>query len=254
MYGYAVLPVDFDRDRHLRWLRGEIAVKRFKPSKPIDFGAMAVHGILNHELEGMVASSNAIEFVAEFAKEHGAEYVVGHNVDFDCDAIGSKRAKRICTLAMSRVAYPNASSHRLGAMMFEIEGETQETLALVRASHGAAADVERTFLLLDNLARPFSTKSMAELFLASERCRIPVVMSVGKHKGERITSLPLGYLDWFLDQKDVDPYLRKAMEPVQVEKRNGQHRRSRNNSRTYQRQHRDSHAHESPARARDPTL
>jgi exodeoxyribonuclease X len=37
-------------------------------------------------------------------------------------------------------------------------------------------------------------------------------MPFGKHKGLLLADVPGDYRDWLLNQEDIDPYLRKALE------------------------------------------
>ena len=67
----------------------EIECRRFRPTGCFEAGAVAVHGILPSDVEECPSSS--------LAAIPDAEFVIGHNVDFDCDVLKIEGPKRICT-------------------------------------------------------------------------------------------------------------------------------------------------------------
>src|SRR5690606_38893005 len=103
----------------------------YKPSKPSTFGAMAVHHILPHELEGCPPSS-------ECKLPADAEYIVGHNVDYDWEAVGKPNVKRICTCAMARWVWPEADSHSQSALLYMTLGATDRIRKRLMDAHRAA--------------------------------------------------------------------------------------------------------------------
>ncbi len=177
---------------------------RYNPGKPISLGALATHGILDESLHSFPMADT-------FLLPDDADFLIGHNVDFDAKAIGSPEVKRICTLALCRSLWPEADSHSLGAMMyFHYRHSAGKRL---RGAHSAAQDVSNTLMILDVildwLKRPATWE---EVWQASEKARVPKVMMFGKHKGLKIEDVPGDYRAWLLRQTDVDPYLRKALE------------------------------------------
>ena len=63
-------------------------VQRYRPAKPIEMGAMAVHHILEEDLlESPPASS--------FRLPEDTGYLVGHSIDYDWGVIGKPDVKRI---------------------------------------------------------------------------------------------------------------------------------------------------------------
>lgn len=191
-------------DGHLE-AYGEAFNQRYKPTKPISFGAMATHHILEHELANCPPAGS-------FALPAGVEYLIGHGIDFDWQVVGAPDVKRICTLAIARKLWPGIS-HTLGALMYMLSPDPEWTRAKLRDAHSALADVYFCAALLDAIiekAGPF--ESMEALWEFSEKCRVPEVITFGKHKGAAIADLPCDYVLWMLRQDDVDPYLRRALE------------------------------------------
>lgn len=189
-------------------INGEIRpggrVDRWKPSKPITLGAMAVHHIMDEHLHNAPPSSS-------FRLPDGVEYLIGHNIDFDWSAIGQPEVKRICTLALCRRLWPEADSHTQGAMIYLLH--RYDARGLLVGAHSAGHDVMNCHrILLQILARSGPFDEWDQLWQLSERARIPTVMTFGKHKGMAVVDVPRDYKQWMLRQPDCDPYIRKAFE------------------------------------------
>ena len=107
-------------------------VQRYNPGKPISLGALATHHIMDEELVGCPASSS-------FKLPAGIQYIIGHSVDFDWEAIGKPDVKRICTLALARSLWPDLDSHTQSALLYHFERSTAREQ--LRDAHSALADV-----------------------------------------------------------------------------------------------------------------
>lgn len=200
----AYLPIEITEDSRIK-LAGASFEQRYKPTRPISFGAMAVHHILPSDVVDCPPPS-------AFALPAGVEYVIGHKIDFDWETIGRPDVKRICTLAMARRLWPN-ESHTLGALMYLISPDHLEmTRHELREAHSANADVAFCEMVLAQILEITGITTLEALWAYSEACRIPTHMTFGKHNGTAIADLPLDYIGWFLGQADIDPYLRKAFE------------------------------------------
>jgi exodeoxyribonuclease X len=177
--------------------------QRYKPSKPITLGGLATHHILDEELKDCPPYT-------EFILPHGVEYLIGHNVDFDWEAIGKPDVKRIDTCCLARKLWPAADSHGLGALLYLVErrAATQLLIGAHSAQHDAYLLVVVLKHMLPLLGNP---QTWEELWQLSEAARIPDVMPFGMHKGKRIADVPADYKRWLLGQPDVDQYLRKAL-------------------------------------------
>ena len=182
--------------------------QRFKPSKPIELGALAVHHILDEDLAHSPASST-------FTLPFDMEYIIGHNVDYDWQVSGEPNVKRICTLALARAFVPGLDNYSQSALMYHFY-RTQARVKLKKA-HSALADVSNCKLLLDklilliNATRKTPISNWHELWEESEAARIPLVISFGKHKGTAVRELPRDYKNWLLKQDTIDPYLKQAV-------------------------------------------
>jgi len=181
----------------------EIEMERFKPEQPFEAGAIAVHWITPEMVADCRPSAEAV--IPE------AEFIIAHNVDFDCEVLRiNGPVKRICTLALSRHLWPEFKQHTLSAMILELYGMTPEIVDEVKSAHAADADVVLKVKLLKKIIEKTSIKTLEDLHRLSEVARVPTVWAFGKHKGVKISETPRDYITWMLKQPDVDPYLRKA--------------------------------------------
>ena len=176
--------------------------ERFKPEGQIDFGAMAVHNIINEDLVDCKPS-------ASFALPEGVNYIIGHSVDYDWGVIGKPDIKRICTLALSRMVWPD-TSHTQSALAYFLMEDKAQARSLVKDAHNALADVHICLFILEKIIAKLGIKTIEELYEQSEKARIPTKMSFGKHKGAAIADVPAEWSSWYLRQPDNDPYLVKA--------------------------------------------
>jgi len=179
----------------------------FSCPEPIDFGAMAVHHILESDIAGKPSYET-------FRLPEGVHYIIGHNIDYDIRAIKladtEVNAKAICTLALSRMVWPDVA-HNLSALIYMLSNGSLKARESIRNAHNAKQDILLTAVLLKQICKALGIKDMQSLFLFSEQARIPTKMTFGKHKGMDIKDLPTDYIVWLLKQDDLDPYVRKAL-------------------------------------------
>lgn len=185
--------------------------RRFKPSKEIELGAMATHHIIPEDLEDC-APSGSFKLV-----DLEVDYLIGHNIDYDWNVLGSPEIKRIDTLALARKYLPHLDSHTQSALLYFILDKKQAR-EMLKNAHSALADVLVCKIILTYLLKIINeahdseeNPTIEELWKLSENARIPTIMPFGKHKGVEITELPLDYVRWCLRQVDFDPYLVKAL-------------------------------------------
>lgn len=179
--------------------------QRYNPEKPIEFGAMAVHHILDED----VADKPSCE---TFKLPEETEYIIGHNIDYDWEAVGRPDVKRIDTLALSRRIWKDAGSHSLGALMYMLAKDKRKVRERLKSAHSAMTDVKMCRFVLSKIVRELGVESWDNLWHISEEYRIPESMPFGKHKGTLISELPPDYIEWAVTNlKDIDPYLKKAL-------------------------------------------
>lgn len=156
---------------------------RYKLSVGMEYGAVATHHILPHELNGR-PEWNKTTFQSYYAS---VSYLVGYNVDFDAEVTGAPNAlRKIDVLALSRLWVPDLDSHKLGAMMYYVFGLTEQTRDALRNAHSALADIQMTGALLVQMAARFApeVRNWDELYEQSEKGRIPIRFGFGKYAGK----------------------------------------------------------------------
>lgn len=186
----------------------------YKPNEPIQYGAMAVHHILDDDLANCIPSSSF-----RLPRVHGCdvEYIIGHQVDSDIKAVERTgqivTAKGIFTLAMARYLWPEADSHTLSALVYRVSPDKHKARELLSHAHSAMADCLATAILLQAIMKqqPHIT-SIEALYNFSEECRIPKFMYRGKQKGQLISSLSNHDLMYWLQRRDIDKYLCTALQ------------------------------------------
>lgn len=181
-------------------------VQRYKPSKPITHGAMAVHHILPHELQYCPPSST-------FHLPEDMAYMIGQSIDTDWVAAGSpKHVKRIDTHGMAQHTWPEASGYGQVALMYRLFGEVEEVRAMVRSAHGAAVDIAMNRLILREILRVHAeVTTWADLHAFSEECRIPLTCPLRRWEGVKLEDMDDGAVSWCLNQSWLDPYFRKGL-------------------------------------------
>ncbi|ENW97375.1 putative quorum-sensing-regulated virulence factor [Acinetobacter dispersus] len=193
---------------------GELSVDKdacfdeyFSCPEPINYGAMAVHHILESDIEGKPGYET-------FRLPAGIQYIIGHNIDYDIQAIKladkNVDAKAICTLALSRMVWPE-TAHNLSALIYMLTKGSIKARESIRNAHNAKQDILLTAVLLKQICKALGIKDMQSLYLFSEQARIPTHITFGKHKGTLIKDLPGDYVTWLLKQDGLDPYTKKAL-------------------------------------------
>lgn len=177
-------------------------VARYRNTRPISPAAKAVHHIVEDDLTHLEPWSSD--------ERPQADYIIGHNVDFDADILGYTAAKRICTLAISRLLWPKVESHSLSTLCYYLDGDWAREY-LVKA-HSAAADVYACRRLLTQILETTELTTWEDLWTLSEDARVPRIVPFGKHKGIPIEDLPRDYVHWCYRQPDMDPYFIKALD------------------------------------------
>ena len=163
---------------------------------------MATHHILDEELVDCPAAST-------FELPQGVEYLIGHNIDYDWEVIGSPNLKRICTLALSRKVWPAIDAYSQSALLYFLDRNNARNI--LKNAHSAEVDVGVCATILKEICHKLSLNSLDDLWQISEDARVPTIMMFGKHKGTPITDIPSDYKRWLLNQGNLDPYLLQAL-------------------------------------------
>ena len=181
----------------------------YSVGEPISYGSMAVHHILESDIADKPAYTT-------FKLPESAQYIIGHNIDYDIEAIkrcgvDTSNLKAICTLALARKVWPEAEAHNISALTYMIFEGIPSVRDQLRSAHNAKQDVLLTSKILKSIVNNLQATDLEHLYQLSEEARIPSVITFGKHKGTAVKDLPSDYKAWLLKQNELDPYLRKAL-------------------------------------------
>lgn len=203
-----------------------------RPTKPIEYGAKAIHHILDSDLVDCFSYGSHI--ADETIKTvNQTDYFIGHNVDYDWQVLGSPDVKRIDTLAIARKLLPNLDSKSQSALMYYFFGD--EAREMIKDAHNALADVKNCLKVLEKLLYiaeekynlpyegEYNFDTIEDVYQFSEFCRVPDTMHFGKHKGLtylEVAKIDPGYFDWMLYKSgmDIDQYVLKAITSAKAAK------------------------------------
>ena len=123
---------------------------------------------------------------------------------------------------MSRHVWQDADSYSLTALLYQVLGPSHILRQHLKGAHGALVDCESVRLLLLKIleAKP-EIRTWSALYEFSQLCRRPLVIPFGRCRGQKITEIEDGLIDWCLRQDWIDEYLRAALE-AEVERRYGE--------------------------------
>jgi exodeoxyribonuclease X len=177
-----------------------------KPNYPISPGASAAH----HLTEAMLVDSPTIE---EYMDSNGHPlmvndaYLICHNVAFDWKFLKPwmlPDTKHLCTLKLAKRIFPDSDSRKLQALRYEFN--LSDDLEGIVA-HRAMSDVAVMINLLEYMCE-VTGKTLPELYSWSLEPTLVKTMKFGKHKGSLVADLPRGYVNWLLEQSNLDEDLR----------------------------------------------
>lgn len=198
--------------------------QRYKPLKPVPAIASSVHFITDEDLENCGSYKDDIENIDSLFGSR--TYFVGHNVVFDHDMYvqNHKRnigvipnylidnSKWICTLRLAKKLFAEDMSYenfKLSYLWFKY-GLNKDVDRPINA-HAAKDDVFMCYKVLVRLVEICiergeidPTKDIGEQIIAF--CNKPYrfkLMPMGKHKGEKMSQVPLNYLTWMITNSDI---------------------------------------------------
>lgn len=169
------------------------------PGLPIEPGAQAIHGI--SEMDIMDAP-----LIQDVFKLEGPVVAIAHNWAYDSRFLSQHidhLSGSLCTLVLARKLITDSENHKLGTLAAHLKLE-------VGTAHRAAGDTLTTLGLLRHLVTK-SGRTLPQLVEAAKKPQVLHTMSFGKFKGQTISSLPRWYIDWFLEQPDIDKDLRLSL-------------------------------------------
>lgn len=176
------------------WALGETFSSLLKPKHPISFQAMAIH----HITEDMVSDAPLLGEIEQPAA--GCDVLSAHNADFDKKFYNVKTRPWLCTLKCARRVWPDAPSHSNGVLRYYLGLEFDDYDRTLPA-HRAGPDTYVTATLLLELLKH---EDMETLLRWSDGLSLLPRLNFGKHRGMKFEEAPADYLDWLVNNQNMD--------------------------------------------------
>lgn len=189
------------------------------PERLVAPEASAIHGLVNEDL---LDSPTIEEF---FSLNDPACYgqkitspmvLIGHRIGFDerfLKPYFTDIVQQLCTLRWFRRLYPDSGNHQLSTAIYALD------LPRSSGAHRVMGDVMSAY----HLAKHVSERTGMNLRQLSEASVDPMrldTMPMTKHKGEKITDVPRGYLNWMVNNMDLDIDLKYSLNLALNNKKN----------------------------------
>lgn len=199
--------------------------QRINPEIPIPPEASAVHHITDQDVQGCPSFG---ETFPEFVRHINGFHLVAHNAQFDRQMLRQemqrtgcrppeKSGKCLCSLRLARHLLPGLPSHALQSLRYRFEidqGLTpEERRELEHSAKGDAVVLAKVFSRLCDLAEQDRQIASFDDLLALEKS--PILyhhMPFGKYRGKPIERIPIEYIEWALQNMDLDADLRHTFE------------------------------------------
>ena len=163
----------------------------FNSGRAISPVVTRIHGITDKDVAGLARF--------ELDKFELSDYLIGHNVRFDWKVIGRPSAKLICTVRLARLAFPEWHRYSQSKCIEQLQG-VEAARDLTVAAHDALGDARMCYLLYQACCERLGieTTDFVTAYKLSNTANPIAKMPFGKHKGEAIKTLPIGYVKWLL--------------------------------------------------------
>ena len=179
------------------------------PECHINFGASGTNHILDEHVQNSPTAEELFDIVLK-DRDFSDVTLICHNLVFDIRFLSPYMnvTKKICTLRLAKRFYPNAESHKLMGLAYELKLPLPEGSA-----HRAGYDVAVTFELLKRLMLDTGHSLQDFIEILNTPQRIDKI-KFGKHSGAKLSDLPASYIEWLLKQETLDSDLRWSLEEL----------------------------------------
>ena len=182
----------------------------YKPTTPISAKISSITTITNRMVDDCINFKDTLKDVqAEFDK---FSYMIAHNAYYDARIFKEydlKTPTNICTLRLSRKLLADDTSieeHTLSYLRYALDLPIPDDIP----SHLADADVMVTALLFVHLVGVAQSQGIIDdnsdigeqLITYLEAPVITTIMPFGKHKGAKLTEVPVSYWHWAVANMD----------------------------------------------------
>lgn len=177
----------------------------FNSGRSISAVVTKVHGITDADVAGLARF--------ELAEFELPQYLIGHNIRFDWRVIGRPSTKLICTVRLARVAFPEWRGYGQSKCIEQLLGKSQAS-EMTAAAHDALGDARMCYLLYQACCERLriAPTDFVAAHTISNTAQPVSKMPFGKHKGQLIKDVPIGYIKWMLGNiHNMQPSLYSAL-------------------------------------------
>jgi len=202
-----------------------------KAPLPIKIEAMEVHNITPELLEGkpQFTQTNFYNMLNSLNNEEN--YLIAHNMPFDMGMLKKEgfvsNFKIIDTLRCAKHLFKDSPYHRLqyfrySLELYKLENQEANKHNITIKAHDAIGDVLVMKLLLSKLValtkeQYAGINPMLKLVELSTAKIMLDTFKFGKYKGKKIEDVcdkDIGYINWMLEQKDLDIDLQYTLDKI----------------------------------------
>jgi len=197
--GYCDLLGDF-----AGWTVGEPASYLCGGVESIDPGARAAHHISPADIVGCDPFDP--RHLRAMTEEDGVSVVAAHNADFELKFF-TPSVPVICTYKCALRIWPHAPSHSNGALRYWLEdgGLIAPAHEFAQPAHRAGPDAYVTAWLLKAMLVATTAKQMVAW---TREPRLLPKCTIGKFRGRPWAEVEGGFLQWMLNQRDMEADLK----------------------------------------------
>jgi exodeoxyribonuclease X len=167
------------------------------PGVPIPTVATAIHHIRDRDVEDAISQDDAISLLTKGTSTD--DVLCAHNARFERHFLPGGPRRWICTYKCALRIFPAAPSHGNQALRYFLGLDLPERFAM--PPHRAGPDA---FVTAHILLQMFHRGTVAQLVAASDQPARLITLGFGKHRGTGYADAPVDYLNWIVDQQDMD--------------------------------------------------
>lgn len=186
-----------------------VPVQFYTPDTPITPKISSITTITNRMVAGSPRFKDEMKQVESEINKH--RYIIAHNAYYDEGVLGKahglKLPNSICTMRFAKKLYKddtNISEYNLSFLRYALDLPIPDDIP----AHLANADVMVTTLLFAKLVEDAISQNILDLEAGElgeqlvswlDKPVIITIMPFGKHKGKKLTEVPVDYWMWALD-------------------------------------------------------
>lgn len=174
------------------------------PERDIPPTASAVHHITQRDVVNQPTLKEVWEEIMNYLR---GGVIVAHNVSFDRSMLPETGRPWICSLRLARHLWPDAPAHSNQVLRYwlGIDIDPGQIHSSVADTLVTAEVFKRELSYYRTLYNDVNVEHLIDFVNSPIEIHI---MPFGKHKGIQISNIPTDYMEWLLQQNDIDPDLR----------------------------------------------